>query len=572
MPYAWTSSLGPVSGRPGPDRAAVARSWRGPALAAAALIPAAVLVMPARAQQVDVTTLITEGTDAVPACVTCHGAQGLGDVDFGAPMIAGMDAGYISRTLTAYADGTRVGYTMNGIAPELTPEEIDALAAHFAALPASGKDWEVDTAAAEWGQAIVLNGIMAAGVPACVSCHGQNGEGIGATFPRLAGQLPDYMVARIELWNTGEDPAETPEEAIMARIATAAAPDAMAAAIAHFAGLDPAAGPSTGYTPYETEWPVLTYTTKPLPDGITWSDADAAYAAQQKRLSNPDLYEHVPPDPSAIPETPLGDMIRLGQEIFTNTQVLRGTFVGNDLSCSNCHMNAGANPVAAPIWATAVDFPIFRGKNKHVNTLPERLAGCFKYSMNGTPPPAQHEVMVALESYMRWLATGAPSGAVQKARGYVSLPMPAETPDYARGETVYAARCVTCHGTDGAGLKEGDRVVFPPVWGANSYNWGAGMQQIDKAAGFLKANMPLGNPDLTEQQAWDVALYIDSHERPQDPRWLGSVEATRSAYHDEVSTYGLSTPDGLMGDTGGPLPKPEPQPWANWSSTWKPAE
>jgi len=40
----------------------------------------------------------------------------------------------------------------------------------------------------------------------------------------------------------------------------------------------------------------------------------------------------------------------------------------------------------------------------------------------------------------------------------------------------------------------------------------------------------------------------------------------------EVSTDGLSTPDGLMGDTGGPLPKPEPQPWANWSSTWKPAE
>jgi hypothetical protein len=47
---------------------------------------------------------------------------------------------------------------------------------------------------------------------------------------------------------------------------------------------------------------------------------------------------------------------------------------------------------------------------------------------------------------------------------------------------------------------------------------------------------------------------------------------TRSAYHDEVSAYGLSTPDGLMGDTGAPLPKPEPQPWANWSSTWKPAE
>jgi hypothetical protein len=76
----------------------------------------------------------------------------------------------------------------------------------------------------------------------------------------------------------------------------------------------------------------------------------------------------------------------------------------------------------------------------------------------------------------------------------------------------------------------------------------------------------------SRREAWDVALYIDGHERPQDPRWLGSVEATRAAYHNSVSTYGLRMPDGLMGDTGAPLTKPEPQPWANWSSPWKPAE
>ena len=92
--------------------------------------------------------------------------------------------------------------------------------------------------------------------------------------------------------------------------------------------------------------------------------------------------------------------------------------------------------------------------------------------------------------------------------------------------------------------------MFPPVWGANSCNWGAGMHQIEKAAGILKANMPLGNPDLTEQEAWDVALDINSHERPQDPRWLGSVEATRAAYHDNVSMYRnhyARQPDGRHG-------------------------
>ena len=368
------------------------------------------------------------------------------------------------RVLTAYADGTRVGYTMNGIAAELSSDEIGALAAYYASLPVSRNDWQVDTASAEHGQTVATNGIMTAGVPSCVSCHGQTGSGIGATFPRISGQLPDYMAARIDLWTSGEDRADTPVEAIMARIATNAPPDAMSAAIAYFAGLDPAAAPSTGYTSFDTNWPAQTYSTKPLPDGIDWSQVDKAYAAQQKRLADPTLYEHVPPDPSDIPKSPLGDMIRLGKTIFTDTQVLRGTFVGNDLACSNCHMNAGANPVAAPIWATAVDFPVYRGKNQHVNTLPERLAGCFKFSMNGTAPPAQHEVMVALESYMKWLATGAPSGAVQKARGYITLPTPAQTPDFARGETVYAARCATCHAMDGAGLKQGDRVVFPPVY------------------------------------------------------------------------------------------------------------
>ena len=123
------------------------------------------------------------------------------------------------------------------------------------------------------------------------------------------------MTARIELWSTGEDTADTPEEAIMSRIATDVLADAMEAAIAHFASLDPAAGPSTNYPPIETDWPVQTYNTKPLPDEIIWSKAEAAYAAQEKRLADPELYEHVPPEFSEIPEGPLGDMIRLGREI-----------------------------------------------------------------------------------------------------------------------------------------------------------------------------------------------------------------------------------------------------------------
>lgn len=62
--------------------------------------------------------------------------------------------------------------------------------------------------------------------------------------------------------------------------------------------------------------------------------------------------------------------------------------------------------------------------------------------------------------------------------------------------------------------------MFPAVWGDNSYNWGAGIARIFTAASFIHMNMPLGKPgSLSEQEAWDVAVYINSHERPQDPRY-----------------------------------------------------
>ena len=40
--------------------------------------------------------------------------------------------------------------------------------------------------------------------------------------------------------------------------------------------------------------------------------------------------------------------------------------------------------------------------------------------------------------------------------------------------------------------------------------------------------MPLGKSGtLSEQEAWDVAAFMNSHERPQDPRFTKSVVKTR---------------------------------------------
>jgi cytochrome c len=44
------------------------------------------------------------------------------------------------------------------------------------------------------------------------------------------------------------------------------------------------------------------------------------------------------------------------------------------------------------------------------------------------------------------------------------------------------------------------------------------MNRIDLLAGFLKANMPYDKPDLTDQQALDIAAWIALQERWPDPR------------------------------------------------------
>ncbi len=79
------------------------------------------------------------------------------------------------------------------------------------------------------------------------------------------------------------------------------------------------------------------------------------------------------------------------------------------------------------------------------------------------------------------------------------------------------------------------RPVFPPLWGAKSFNWGAGMGNIKNAAAFIKANMPFSQGmTLSDQDAWDVAMFVDSHERPQDPRFTGNVAETRKKFHDNA--------------------------------------
>lgn len=264
-----------------------------------------------------------------------------------------------------------------------------------------------------------------------------------------------------------------------------------------------------------------------------------------------------PPLESEIPAGEFGDVIRRGREIFIDTPRAARAYVGNSLRCVSCHLDAGRLADSSPLWAAFVSYPAYRSKTKSVTTFQQRLQGCFEYSMNGRAPPLGAPELVALESYAYWLASGAPLDPKIAGRGYPPLAPPAQKADFVRGEKVYAENCVLCHGADGAGQRTQDGyAVFPALWGADSFNWGAGMGRISNAAAFVKANMPLGLPGtLTDQQAWDVALYMNSHERPQDPRYTGSVQGTQQAFHATGdSMYGREVAGQVLGASGPPKP------------------
>ncbi|WP_372931626.1 c-type cytochrome, partial [Shewanella putrefaciens] len=122
---------------------------------------------------------------------------------------------------------------------------------------------------------------------------------------------------------------------------------------------------------------------------------------------------------SAIPEGAFGDKVRLGYQLFVNTQQLRDKYVGNELNCTNCHMDAGRKANASPLWGAYFAYPAYRKKDDKVSSFEERIQGCFNYSMNGKAPASGSPELVALSAYAYWLGMG---GLMDEAN--ISGPVP----------------------------------------------------------------------------------------------------------------------------------------------------
>lgn len=203
-----------------------------------------------------------------------------------------------------------------------------------------------------------------------------------------------------------------------------------------------------------------------------------------------------------------------GYKIVTETHKYAGRYVGNNLVCQSCHLQAGTKPEGIPLYVAGM-YPKYRMKNGKRNSLNIRIQDCFAYSMNGIQPPPDSPEVLAVAAYIHYLSYGQVIGHVPEGRGIPRLPDTGSDPNAARGMIIYQQKCQVCHNeAANTGISVG-----PPVFGMHSFNAAAGLHSLQSLAGFIWANMPKGNDKtLSHQQALDVAAYIRTQPRPADPR------------------------------------------------------
>ena len=242
---------------------------------------------------------------------------------------------------------------------------------------------------------------------------------------------------------------------------------------------------------------------------------------------------HVP-DISTVADDAEGRAIRYGRLLFDHTSALIGPdatdpdkrYASNGLDCQNCHLDAGTQRFGLPLIGVWERFPAFSARLGAVQTMAERINDCMQRSLNGRALPSDSSEMQAFEAYIRFLGSSQSKQEPIVGRGAARLPLLNRAADPMHGERVYQMNCAPCHQADGAGVRyspedarvKQQRYLFPPLWGADSYNDAAGMARNITAAWFVRANMPRGitfaYPQLEVGDAYDVVAYINEQPRP----------------------------------------------------------
>jgi thiosulfate dehydrogenase len=219
-------------------------------------------------------------------------------------------------------------------------------------------------------------------------------------------------------------------------------------------------------------------------------------------------------------------LIRYGRELIANTSYYLGpkgkvAAITNGMNCQNCHLDAGTKSWGNNYSAVFSTYPRFRERSGTVENIYKRVNDCIDRSLNGHAIDSNSREMQAIQAYIIWLGKKVPRDVKPSGAGIRDLTFLDRAADPMKGQAIYTQKCQRCHGVGGGGLlnSDGTKYVYPPLWGNNSYNAGAGLYRISRFAGYVRDNMPFDAPynstPLTDEEAWDVAAFVNSQLRPQ---------------------------------------------------------
>lgn len=231
------------------------------------------------------------------------------------------------------------------------------------------------------------------------------------------------------------------------------------------------------------------------------------------------------PDTSTIPAGKAGEMIRYGRSLLAHTSNYFGpngsiAHITNGMNCQNCHLDGGGKLFGNNYGNFIASYPKMSARSGKVEPASERIAECFERSLAGEVPDTSKKEIKAMLAYMQWIGKGVKKSQKLIGSSTEKLPFMDQAADPAKGKAVFVSKCQSCHGANGEGKLTADKrsYTYPPLWGKHSYNDGAGMYRISNFAGFVKNNMPYGatyqNPQLTDEEAWNVAAFVNSQPRP----------------------------------------------------------
>jgi len=222
---------------------------------------------------------------------------------------------------------------------------------------------------------------------------------------------------------------------------------------------------------------------------------------------------------------PEDTLARYGRELIENTSYYLGpqgkiAQITNGMNCQNCHLDGGTIPWGNNYSAVVPTYPKFRDRSGTLESIEKRVNDCLQRSLNGKPIDSLSREMRAIVAYMHWIGDDLPKDKKPKGSGLLELKYLDRAANPDKGSIVYEKKCVSCHGANGEGKpNENGGYVYPPLWGPHSYNIGAGLYRLSRFAGYVKANMPFlqatyKNPILSDEEAWDVAAFVNSRPRP----------------------------------------------------------